>query len=103
VNVDTDGDLLELVGNDTINGSTLAQIKKVDEQGRISLPAGWRATNLRGSNEVVVVERGGLLVVKPKGKPDLTRHFDAVEVDLDPKNLTDYSTLKKTILGRRRH
>jgi hypothetical protein len=42
-----------------------------------------------------------LLLVKPKG--ELTRGFDTVEVDLDPKNLTDYSTLKKTILGRRWH
>ena len=83
-------------------GSTLAQIKKVDAQGRISLPAGWRARKLRGSDEVVVVERGELLLVKPKGKPDLTKYFDAVEVDVDPKNLTDYSRLKKAILRRPR-
>ena len=81
----------------------MAQIKKVDRQGRISLPATWRASKLRGSAQVVVVERGELLLVKPKGKPDLTKHFDAVEVDLDPTNLSDYSRLKKTILGRRRH
>jgi bifunctional DNA-binding transcriptional regulator/antitoxin component of YhaV-PrlF toxin-antitoxin module len=81
----------------------LAQIKKVDEQGRISLPAGWRASRLHGSDEVVVVERGELLLVKPKGKPDLTKHFDTVEVDLDPRDLSDYSKLKNTILGRRRH
>ena len=80
----------------------MAQIRKVDREGRISLPAGWRATKLRGSDEVVVVERGELLLVQAKGKPDLTRHFDAVEVDIDPTNLTDYSRLKKTILGRQR-
>ena len=81
----------------------MAQIKKVDEQGRISLPAGWRASKLQGSDEVVLVERGELLLVKPKGKPDLTKHFDTVEVDLDPRDLSDYSKLKNTILGRRRH
>jgi len=78
----------------------LAQIKRVDEQGRISLPARWRASKLRGTDEVVVVEKGELLLVKPKGKPDLTRHFDAVEVDVDPKSFADYSRLKKAILGR---
>jgi bifunctional DNA-binding transcriptional regulator/antitoxin component of YhaV-PrlF toxin-antitoxin module len=86
-----------------IHGSTLAHIKKVDGQGRISLPARWRASKLRGSDEVVVVERGELLLVKPKGKPDLTKHFDTVEIDVDPRNLTDYSRLKEMILGRRRH
>jgi bifunctional DNA-binding transcriptional regulator/antitoxin component of YhaV-PrlF toxin-antitoxin module len=80
----------------------LAQIKKVDGQGRISLPAAWRESRLRGSDEVVVVEKGELLLVKPKGKPDLTKHFDAVEVDVDPNSFADYSRLKKTILGRLR-
>jgi bifunctional DNA-binding transcriptional regulator/antitoxin component of YhaV-PrlF toxin-antitoxin module len=81
--------------------STLAQIKKVDGQGRISLPARWRASKLRGSDEVVVVEKGELLLVKPKGRADLTKHFDAVEVDVEPGDLSDYSRLKRTILGRR--
>ncbi len=80
----------------------LAQIKKVDRQGRISLPAGWRANELRGLHEVVVVEKGELLLVKPNGRSDLTKHFDAVEVDVDPRLLGDYSRLKRTILGRRR-
>ena len=79
----------------------MAEIKKVDAQGRISLPVRWRASKLQGSNEVVVVEKGELLLVKPKGRPDLTKHFDAVEVDVDPRDLADYSKLKKTILGRR--
>ena len=79
----------------------MAEIKKVDAQGRISLPVGWRASRLQGSKEVVVVERGELLLVKPKRRPDLTKHFDAVEVDVDPRDFADYSKFKKTILGRR--
>ena len=78
----------------------MAEIKKVDAQGRISLPAGWRASKLQGSKEVVVVEKGDLLLVKPKGKTDLTKHFDAVEVDMDPRDFADYSKFKKAILGR---
>ncbi len=77
----------------------MADIRKVDGQGRISLPAGWRARKLRGSDEVAVIEKGELLLVKPKHKPDLAKYFDAVEVEVDSRNFSDYSRLKKTILG----
>ena len=42
------------------------------------------------------------MLVKPKGRPDLTKHFDAVEVDVNARDLADYSKFKKTILGSRR-
>jgi hypothetical protein len=51
---------------------------------------------------VILVEKGEVVVVKPRPKPDLTKHFDQVEVDLDPKDFADYSGLKRTLLGRRR-
>jgi hypothetical protein len=34
-------------------------------------------------------------------KPDLTRHFDSVETQVDPEDFMDYSILKKAALGRR--
>lgn len=79
----------------------LTEIKKVDSQGRISLPVRWRNERLHKSSEVIVIEKGDLLLVKPRVKPDLTRHFDSVEVDLSSSDFTDYSRLKKTVLGRR--
>jgi bifunctional DNA-binding transcriptional regulator/antitoxin component of YhaV-PrlF toxin-antitoxin module len=81
---------------------TVAEIKKVDAQGRVALPAKWRARKLRDTDEVVLVEKGEVLLLKPRVKPDLTKHFDMVDVDIDPKAFSDYSKLKKTILGRSR-
>ena len=78
----------------------LAGIKKVDAQGRISLPARWRSRKLHDSGEVIVIEKGDVLLVKPRVKPDLTRHFDSVEVDVDPKDFADYSRLKRAVFGR---
>ena len=79
----------------------MAEIKKVDAQGRISLPARWRSKRVHGSGEVIVIEKGDVLLVKPRVKPDLTRHFDSVETDADPEDFADYSRLKKHVLGRR--
>jgi hypothetical protein len=48
------------------------------------------------------VPLGNDVFVKPRVKPDLTKHFDQVEVDLDPKDFADYSGPKRTLLGHRR-
>ena len=80
----------------------LAEIKKVDAQGRVALPAKWRARKLHNTDEVVVVERGEILLLKPRTKPDLTKHFDVAKVQIDPKAFSDYSRLKRTIVGRGR-
>jgi len=80
----------------------LADVKKVDSQGRISLPARWRSKNLHDANEVIVIEKGDVLLVKPRVKPDLTRHFDSVEVDVDLKDFAEYSRFKKAVLGKGR-
>ncbi len=79
----------------------MVEVKKVDAQGRISLPARWRSKRIHDSREVIVIEKGNVLLVKPKVKPDLTRHFDSVEIDVDSQDFVDYSRLKKAILGRR--
>ena len=83
-------------------GNRLATVKKVDAQGRIALPAKWRARQLRNTNEVLVVERGNSLLLKPRTKPDLTKHFDVARVAIDPSGFSDYSELKRAILGRGR-
>jgi len=79
----------------------LAEIKKVDAQGRISLPARWRSKRVDDSGEVIVIEKGDVLLVKPRVKPDLTKYFDSVETDIDPQDFVDYARLKKHVLGRR--
>lgn len=72
----------------------------MDSQGRISLPRRWRARKLQEPAEVVVVKKGDLLLVKPRVKPDLTRYFDAVSIDIDPEDFVDYARLKRALLGR---
>ncbi len=57
---------------------------------------------MRNTDEVVVVERGEVLLLKPRTKPDLTKHFDVANVEIDPKAFSDYSRLKRAILGRGR-
>jgi bifunctional DNA-binding transcriptional regulator/antitoxin component of YhaV-PrlF toxin-antitoxin module len=80
----------------------MVAIKKVDAQGRIALPAKWRARELRKTDEVIVVERGSVLLLKPRTKPDLTKYFDVASVTVDPSAFSDYSKLKHAILGHGR-
>ena len=40
--------------------------------------------------------------MKLRVKPDLTRHFDSLEVDVNPRDFAEFSRFKKAILGRRR-
>lgn len=99
-------DVVKFLGNYLNNGETLfymgkkmvIEVKKVDAQGRIALPARWRARALKGIREVYVLERDDYLLVKPRERGDLTRHFDAVEVDIEPEDFQDYDRLKKALL-----
>ncbi len=79
----------------------MAEPRKMDARARISLPSRWRKKQLHELREVTVIEKGNMLLVKPKVKPNLTRHFNSVEIDANPDDFTDYSKLKKTFLRRR--
>jgi len=59
------------------------EVRKVDKQGRIILPADWRETELKESSEVYVIKRKGYLKIIPKGKIDLTKFFDRVDLGVD--------------------
>jgi len=76
----------------------VVEIKKVDAQGRIALPAKWRAKALKKTREVYLLEKNDYLLVKPRERGDLTRHFDAVEIDIEPEDFLDYNRLKKALL-----
>ena len=45
------------------------------------------------------MEWGEVLFSKPRTKSDLTKHFDVAEVEIDPEVFSDYSRLKRAILG----
>ena len=84
--------------NDHLGIETEIEVKRVDSQGRVSLPSDWRRDVLGKGSEVYIVREGENLVVKPKRRPDLTAHFDSITVDVDPEAFVDPHRLKKALL-----
>ncbi len=73
--------------------SVEVEVKKVDSQGRLILPADWRKTQLKGVKEVYVIKREGYLRVVPKRRVDLTKFFDKAELTVD--TLGDWSDFER--------
>jgi bifunctional DNA-binding transcriptional regulator/antitoxin component of YhaV-PrlF toxin-antitoxin module len=71
------------------------EIKKVDAQGRLILPADWRETEIGESRELYVIKRKGYLKLVPKRRVDLTKYFD--KVDLGVKSIERWSEFEKKI------
>ncbi|MHA1490616.1 MAG: AbrB/MazE/SpoVT family DNA-binding domain-containing protein [Promethearchaeota archaeon] len=78
------------------------EIRKVDSQGRIVLPRKWRKNELKGGNEVIIIEDKGILKIIPKKKIDLTQFFDSIEFDDDfIDKLEDWSDFEKHFLNKK--
>jgi bifunctional DNA-binding transcriptional regulator/antitoxin component of YhaV-PrlF toxin-antitoxin module len=71
------------------------EVKKVDAQGRLILPADWREAEIGESRELYVIKRKGYLKLVPKHKVDLTEYFDSV--DLGVKSIYNWSEFEKKI------
>ncbi len=71
------------------------EIKKVDSQGRIILPADWRESEVGESRELYVIKRKGYLKLVPKCRVDLTEFFD--KVDLGVKSIDNWTAFEKKI------
>jgi hypothetical protein len=76
---------------------TGVEVKKLDSQGRLILPADWRESEVGESREVYVIKRKGYLKLVPKRKIDLTACFD--KVDLGVKSIGNWSDFEKKIYG----
>lgn len=74
-------------------------IRKVDSEGRVALPKEWRDRALGKVDEVLVIENEDSLIIRPKRKVDLTKYFDSVKVDIEPKEFENYKRLKRALLG----
>lgn len=59
------------------------EVKKVDAQGRIILPADWREAEIGENRELYVVKRKGYLKIVPKRRVDLTENFDKVDLGVE--------------------
>jgi len=59
------------------------EVKKVDSQGRVILPADWRESEVDESRELYVIKRKGYLKIVPKRRVDLTEDFDKVDLGVE--------------------
>jgi len=59
------------------------EVKKIDSQGRLILPADWRESEVGESRELYIVKRRGYLKVIPKRRVDLTEDFDNVDLGVE--------------------
>lgn len=59
------------------------EIKRIDSQGRLILPADWRESEVGESRELYVVKRKGYLKIIPKRQVDLTENFDRVDLGVE--------------------
>lgn len=70
-------------------------VKRIDQQGRISIPIEWRRA--WKSDKVVLRRRGDTIEVTPIEPVSPSSLFDSIEVD-DEVDLTDPHSLKRTLL-----
>ena len=75
------------------------EIRKVDSQGRLILPADWRESEVAGTQEVYVIKRKGSLKILPKRKVDITLFFD--KVDLGVEAIGSWREFEKKFYERR--
>lgn len=59
------------------------EVRKIDSQGRLILPADWREAEVGESREVFIVKRRGYLKIIPKRKVDLTENFDKIDLGVE--------------------
>ena len=71
------------------------EVKKLDAQGRLILPADWREAEIGESRELYIIKRKGYLKLVPKRRVDLTVYFD--KVDLCVKSIGNWSEFEKKI------
>jgi len=59
------------------------EVRKVDSQGRLILPADWRESEIAGAREVYVIKRRGSLKILPKRRVDLSAFFDKINLGVE--------------------
>jgi len=69
------------------------EVKKLDAQGRIILPADWREAEIGENKELYVIKRKGYLKIIPKRRVDLTQCFD--KADLGTESIGNWKQFEK--------
>lgn len=70
-------------------------IKRVDGQGRLTLPKKWRDQYLR-NHSVRLMIKDGEIIVKPNKTEDISDLIDSVELDIK-SDLSDWDAVKKEL------
>ena len=56
------------------------EVRRIDPQGRLVLPKSWRE---KWGNEVILVELDDRIEIIPRKKPNLSKFFDIIDVDIE--------------------
>jgi len=75
------------------------EVKKLDPQGRLILPADWRESEVGEDRELYIVKRKGYLKIVPKRRVDLTEDFD--RIDLGVEAIGSWKEFEKKFYGVR--
>jgi len=75
------------------------EVKKLDPQGRLILPADWRESEVGEDRELYIVKRKGYLKIVPKRRVDLTEDFD--RIDLGVEAIGSWKEFEKKFCGVR--
>lgn len=59
------------------------EVRKIDSQGRLILPADWREAEIGESRELYIIKKKGYLKIIPKRRIDLTENFDKIDLGVD--------------------
>ena len=76
-----------------------AEVKEIDEQGRIIIPKKWRDKILKGDKVVLKLKDDSIQIV-PWEHYDLTNFFDSVEADVK-SDLGDWHAIKRELRRQR--
>jgi len=69
------------------------EVKKMDSQGRLILPADWREAEMGENRELYIIKRKGYLKIVPRRRIDLTESFD--KVDLGVESIGNWKEFQK--------
>ena len=71
--------------------------KRVDSQGRVSLPVDWRKQHLGTEGAVIIIHRGDELIIKARGDRKPSDFFDKLKAEVR-SDLSDWRLVRRELL-----
>ena len=76
------------------------EVRKVDKQGRLIIPADWRKDELKDSDEVFIIKEEGFLKIIPKKRADLKKFFDSIDLGINIDEWDEFEEKFYEVSGR---